>query len=113
MAGRSLLANRMRSPLALLGIVIGVGTVSGMEALFKNSNPLGQIIHVGTVPFTVIGEFEHKGKLLGQNFDEVATIPYSTMEKYWSAPPDAPPWFPRRGELFLDAIATTPDASDE
>jgi len=52
--------------------VIGEATA---EALFKNSNPLGQTIHVGTVPFTVIGQFEHKGKLLGNNFDEVATVP--------------------------------------
>jgi ABC-type lipoprotein release transport system permease subunit len=35
MAGRSLLANRMRSLLALLGIVIGVGTVIGMIALIN------------------------------------------------------------------------------
>src|SRR5512147_2105958 len=33
MAGRALVANRLRSVLALLGIVIGVGTVIGMVAL--------------------------------------------------------------------------------
>src|SRR5438034_8613634 len=33
MAARSLIANRLRSILALLGIVIGVGTVIGMVAL--------------------------------------------------------------------------------
>src|SRR5687767_7524219 len=33
MAGRALVANRLRSLLALLGIVIGVGTVIGMVAL--------------------------------------------------------------------------------
>src|SRR5258705_13105163 len=35
MAGRALLANRLRSALALLGIVIGVGTVIGMVALIN------------------------------------------------------------------------------
>jgi len=35
------------------------------------------------------------------------------MDKYWSAPPDAPPWFPKRGELFLDAVAVSPERSDE
>jgi ABC-type lipoprotein release transport system permease subunit len=35
MAGRALLANRLRSILALLGIVIGVGTVIGMVALIN------------------------------------------------------------------------------
>ena len=83
------------------------------DALFGNKNPLGQTVHIGTIPFTVIGEFAAKGKLLGQNFDEVAVVPYTVVDKYWSAPPDAPPWFPKRGELFLDAIATSPDQSDE
>src|SRR5438105_10397141 len=35
MAGRALVANRLRSFLALLGIVIGVGTVIGMVALIN------------------------------------------------------------------------------
>src|SRR5213078_1285807 len=35
MAGQALFANRMRSLLALLGIVIGVGTVIGMVALIN------------------------------------------------------------------------------
>jgi putative ABC transport system permease protein len=28
-------------------------------------------------------------------------------------PDEAPPWFPKRGELFLDAIATSPEQSEE
>src|SRR6059036_1069673 len=35
MAARALIANRLRSLLALLGIVIGVGTVIGMVALIN------------------------------------------------------------------------------
>src|SRR5438046_2135347 len=35
MAGRALIANRLRSILALLGIVIGVGTVIGMVSLIN------------------------------------------------------------------------------
>ena len=35
MAGQALVANRMRSLLALLGIVIGVGTVIGMVSLIN------------------------------------------------------------------------------
>src|SRR5436190_4825844 len=35
MAGKALLANRLRSSLALLGIVIGVGTVIGMVSLIN------------------------------------------------------------------------------
>ncbi len=91
-------------------VVLGEAT---REALFGNRSPLGQTVHIGEIPFTVVGEFEHKGKLLGENFDEVATIPYTVMEKYWAAPVDAPPWFPRRGELFLDAIATSPELNEQ
>src|SRR6185295_10863565 len=35
MAGKALMANRLRSSLALLGIVIGVGTVIGMVSLIN------------------------------------------------------------------------------
>ncbi|MBI1799119.1 MAG: ABC transporter permease [Candidatus Eisenbacteria bacterium] len=82
------------------------------DALFGNRNPLGETVHIAGVPFTVVGEFESKGKLFGQNFDEVAVVPYPLIDKYFPAPSDAPPWFPKRGELFLDAIAVSPDRSD-
>ena len=88
--------------------VIGKDT---REALFANLSPLGRTIRIGDIPFTVIGEYSPKGKLLGENFDEVATVPYTVVDKYFSAPIDAPPWFPKRGELFLDAIAVSPDLS--
>ncbi len=83
------------------------------EALFGDGAGLGKTIHIGAIPFVVIGEFESKGKMLGNNFDEVAAIPYSTIDKYYPTPNDAPPWFPKRGELFLDAIANTPEESEE
>jgi putative ABC transport system permease protein len=82
------------------------------EALFGNRDPLGQTVHIGGIPFTVVGEFASKGKLFGENFDEVAVIPYDLIDKYFPAPNDAPPWFPKRGELFLDAVAVSPDQSD-
>jgi putative ABC transport system permease protein len=50
--------------------------------------------------------------MLGNNFDQVIAIPYTTIDKYFPAPDDAPIWFPKRGELFLDAIATSPEMSD-
>src|SRR6059036_3866623 len=31
------------------------------EALFKDASGLGQRVHIGNIPFTVIGEFETKG----------------------------------------------------
>ncbi len=90
-------------------VVIGKDT---REALFGNVTAIGKTVHVGAIPFTVVGEFEPKGKLLGENFDEVAVIPYPLMDKYFPAPDDAPPWFPKRGELFLDATAISPAESD-
>ena len=83
------------------------------EALFGDASGLGQTVHLNDIPFTVIGEFEPKGKMLGNNFDEVAVVPYSLIDKYWGAPSTAPPWFPRKGEMFMDAIATSPEMSEE
>jgi putative ABC transport system permease protein len=82
------------------------------EALFGNRNALGETVHIRNIPFTVVGEFETKGKLFGQNFDEVAVVPYPLIDKYFPAPNDAPPWFPKRGELFLDAVAVSPEQSE-
>jgi putative ABC transport system permease protein len=91
-------------------VVLGKDT---RETLFGDASGLGQTVHINGVPFTVIGEFEPKGRFLGNNFDEVACIPYTCVDKYWATPPDAPPWFPKKGELFLDAVAVSPEQSDE
>ena len=91
-------------------VVLGKDT---REALFKDRSGLGERVHLNGIPFTVIGEYEVKGRMLGNNFDAVATIPYSTIDKYFAVPNDAPPWFPKRGELFLDAIATSPEMSEQ
>jgi putative ABC transport system permease protein len=90
-------------------VVLGKDT---REALFGDASGLGRRVHINGVPFTMIGEFEPKGRMLGNNFDQVAAIPYTTMDKYFPAPQDSPPWFPKRGELFLDAIAVSPDQSE-
>ncbi len=91
-------------------VVLGKDT---REALFKDGSGLGERVHLNGIPFTVIGEYEKKGRMLGNNFDEVATIPYTTIDKYFPVPPEAPIWFPKRGELFLDAIAVNPEKSDQ
>ena len=51
--------------------------------------------------------------MMGRDFDQAAAIPYSTMDKYFPVPQEAPPWFPKRGELFLDAIAISPELNDQ
>ena len=90
-------------------VVLGKDT---REALFADASGIGRLVHLNGIPFTVIGEYRSKGRMLGNNFDEVATIPYSVMDKYFAAPENAPIWFPKRGELFLDAIATSPEEGD-
>jgi len=91
-------------------VVLGHDT---REALFKDASGLGQTVHLNGIPFTVIGEFVSKGRFFGENFDEVGVIPYPLIDKYWGTPADAPPWFPKKGELFLDAVATSPEQSEE
>ena len=91
-------------------VVLGRDT---REALFKDASGLGRTVRLNGIPFTVIGEFEPKGKFFGENFDEVGCIPYPLIDKYFGAPPEAPPWFPKRGELFLDAIAVSPEQDEE
>ena len=86
---------------------------SATEKLFGNRNPLGQNVRVGSIPFTVIGEYAPKGKMLGQDLDNSACMPYTTMTKYFAPPPTAPPWVPRRGEVFLHAVAVSPDRNEE
>ncbi len=91
-------------------VVLGPST---REALFGNRNPVGRTVRVGAIPFTVIGEYTPKGKMLGNDLDKSAAMPYSTMNKYFAAPADAPPWVPRRGEVFLHAVAVSPELDDE
>jgi putative ABC transport system permease protein len=91
-------------------VVLGKDT---RETLFGDASGLGQVVHLNGIPFTVIGEFEPKGRFLGNNFDEVGCIPYPLIDKYFGTPSSAPPWFPKKGELFLDAVATSPEVSEE
>ena len=91
-------------------VVLGPSTT---EALFGNHDPFGATVRIAGIPFTVIGEYASKGKLLGRDLDNCAAMPYATMDKYFAAPQDAPPWVPRRGELFLHAIAVSPEQNEE
>jgi len=50
------------------------------NALFGESDPVGQIIRIRKVPFTVIGVLERKGQsLMGQDQDDVILMPISTL----------------------------------
>jgi len=80
------------------------------EGLFpKGGSAIGRIVRVNGVPFRVVGELEPKGRSLFENPDELITIPYTTLEKYFPPPPNAPFYVPKPGYYYLNAIATSPE----
>ena len=79
------------------------------EALFSGGEPIGQDIHINGVPFRVVGELEPKGSNLFGNFDELLTVPYTTLEKFFPPGPDAPFFVPRRGEYYFNAAPVSPE----
>ena len=91
-------------------VVLGKDT---HDALFRDASGMGSTVHLNGIPFTVIGEFEAKGRFLGNNFDEIATIPWTVADKYWAPGADAPFWMTKRGEVFLDAVPVDAEHTDE
>ena len=66
---------RSAAKVALIG-----ETVS--ESLFGNDNPIGQIIRIKRVPFTVIGTLVGKGETpMGNDMDDAVFIPLTTAKK--------------------------------
>ena len=60
---------------ALVGLTV-------VENLFGDSDPLGQIIRIRKVPFTVIGVLSPKGQSpWGQDQDDIIILPISTAKK--------------------------------
>jgi len=52
------------------------------ENLFGNADPIGKIVRIKKIPFTVIGMLEHKGQSpQGQDQDDVIYIPLSTAQR--------------------------------
>jgi putative ABC transport system permease protein len=79
------------------------------ESLMSGGDPIGKIVHVNAVPFRVIGELEPKGRSLFFNPDEIITLPYTTLTKFFPPPEDAAFYIPKRGEYYLNAIAVSPE----
>ncbi|MBN1547524.1 MAG: ABC transporter permease, partial [Syntrophaceae bacterium] len=76
-AGRNFTDQEMRSAakVALLGRTV-------VTNLFGSANPVGQIIRIKKVPFTVIGVLEEKGQSIrGDDQDDVIYIPLTTAQK--------------------------------
>jgi putative ABC transport system permease protein len=49
------------------------------EKLFGNKDPIGEQVRIKNVSFQVVGVMESKGTFLGNNQDEIAYIPLTTM----------------------------------
>ena len=53
-----------------------------VEKLFQTTNPLGETIRIGNIPFRVIGILEEKGaNMVGADQDNVLLAPYTTIRK--------------------------------
>ena len=62
--------------MALLGQTV-------VDKLFgTNANPVGQVVRIKNVPFTVVGVLEKKGQSpFGQDYDDVVLIPVTTFQQ--------------------------------
>ncbi|MFV2067455.1 MAG: ABC transporter permease, partial [Pirellulales bacterium] len=50
--------------------------------LFQTSNPLGEKVRIGNIPFRVVGVLEKKGaNIVGDDQDNVVLMPYTTVRK--------------------------------
>src|SRR5262245_4915688 len=90
-------------------VVLGEDT---HQSLFRDGSGLGRTVRVGGKPFTVIGVFVSKGRFLGSNLDDVACLPWTTGDKYWAPGPQSPPWYSKKGQVFLDAVAVSPELTE-
>src|SRR3989454_4652458 len=76
-AGRALIQEDVdgATKVALVGQTVA-------ENLFGGTDPLGQVIRIKKVPFTVVGALDRKGQSAwGQDQDDVILIPLSTAKK--------------------------------
>ncbi|MBI5835848.1 MAG: ABC transporter permease [Candidatus Eisenbacteria bacterium] len=54
-----------------------------METLFPNTPAVGKTIHIGGIPFVVVGELARRGKMFGQSTDNFLIIPYTALRKFF------------------------------
>jgi putative ABC transport system permease protein len=66
------------APVAVIGTDI-------QENLLKGQDPIGQVISVNGMPYTVIGMGEKQGKTLGNSQDNYVVLPITTMQRIFSS----------------------------
>jgi putative ABC transport system permease protein len=65
--------------------VIVLGKTVADKLFGASTDPVGETIRVRNLPFRVIGILETKGSTLGQDQDDTAVIPYTTVQKKMQA----------------------------
>src|SRR5260221_393834 len=94
-AGQQLLANRTRSFLTGLGVIIGIIAVTLIgidvaQGLFGGDESIGKKIRIGEQQFEVVGLFEKQGSFLGLfSFDSQVVIPLTAYSKYFKTGADS------------------------
>ncbi len=79
--------NFIRSDIAASRAVV-ILTRGLSEALFGSLDPMGRMVRIGGVPFTVIGIFQPRGNIFGDENQNMAVIPYTASLKHlktWDA----------------------------
>jgi putative ABC transport system permease protein len=56
------------------------------KKLFKNEDPIGQVISVGSGKYSVIGVLASKGASMGFGGDKIALLPVENVRQYFSRP---------------------------
>jgi putative ABC transport system permease protein len=59
-------------------VIVGYDVV---DNLLGDGDPIGKEIHVGGIPFTIIGVGDRQGKMLGQSMDNWVAIPFTTYQQ--------------------------------
>jgi putative ABC transport system permease protein len=77
-----------------------------LRTLFPHESGVGKVVHIGRVPFRVIGELQGRGKFLGMNLDEIVMVPYSSLRKYFPTDQSS---FLKGDEVLLNAVARSPE----
>lgn len=71
--------------------------------LFKQENPIGRRIKIGTDRYRVVGVFEKKGSFFGQSMDNYAVVPFGTFRRVYGG---------HRG-IRIAVMITSPDKMDD
>jgi putative ABC transport system permease protein len=81
---------RAMRKVALLGHTVA-------QALFQDSDPVGEQIQIGNVPFTIVGVLSRKGQTAsGNDQDDIILVPYTTAQTRLSG-------FIRIGQIMVSA----------